>query len=386
MSLAHETYAPLRGRLVTPVTVILFLLMLPGAWFLLQRFIHGIGAVSNLNNGQAWGIWIVFDVLIGTAFACGGYALALLVYVFNKKEFHPLMRAAVTASMLGYALGGAAVIIDLGRWWNFWHLLWPGYAHVDSVMFEVGVCITIYIFVLMLEFAPIALERFGLMKWKKLLSKVMFAIIALGVLLPSMHQSSLGSMLIVMGGQVHPLYQTVLLPLLYVVSAITMGYAIVMFEGTISAEGFHLPRETKLLGKVGHVLAWMAVAWLVIRFADLAWRGVLPLAFQPGKVTTGFWLENALFLIPVVIMFAPSLRRMPCMIFTAGASMLAAASLYRIDSYFVAYNPGDQIHYFPSLPEMSITIAVAAFEILAFIILVRLLPVFPRHEQGAKQA
>jgi len=271
MSLAHETYAPLRGRLVTPVTVILFLLMLPGAWFLLQRFIHGIGAVSNLNNGQAWGIWIVFDVLIGTAFACGGYALALLVYVFNKKEFHPLMRAAVTASMLGYALGGAAVIIDLGRWWNFWHLLWPGYAHVDSVMFEVGVCITIYICVLMLEFAPIALERFGLTKWKNLLSKAMFAIIALGVLLPSMHQSSLGSMLIVMGGQVHPLYQTVLLPLLYVISAITMGYAIVMFEGTISAEGFHLPRETKLLGKVGHVLAWMAVAWLVIRFADLAY-------------------------------------------------------------------------------------------------------------------
>ncbi len=379
MSLAHESYAPLRGRLVTPVTVILALLTLPAAWFLLQRFIYGMGAVSNLNNGQAWGIWIVFDVLIGTAFACGGYALALLVYIFNRQEYHPLMRPAVTASMLGYALGGAAVIVDLGRWWNFWHLLWPGYANVNSVMFEVGVCITIYIFILMLEFAPIALERFGLMKWRNLLRKVMFAIIALGVLLPSMHQSSLGSMLIVMGGQVHPLYQTVLLPLLYVLSALAMGYAVVIFEGTISGEGFRLPRETPLLAKVGRVLAWVVLAWLVIRFADLAWRGVLPLAFQPGRVSTMFWIEIALYSMAVLILFIPALRKIPCMLFIAATSMLAAASLYRIDSYFVAYNPGDQIHYFPSIPEMSITIGIASFEILAFIILVRLFPVFPAH-------
>ena len=290
--MSRETYAPLGGRLVTPVTVTLALLAITGFFFLAERFLYGMGAVSNLNNGYAWGVWIVFDVLIGTGFACGGYAMALLVYVFNKHEFHPLLRPALTASLMGYALGGFAVIVDLGRWWHFWHLMWPGYAHVDSVMFEVGVCITLYIIVMFIEFSPILLERLGLNGLKARINKVMFFFIALGVLLPSMHQSSLGSMLIVMGDQVDPVYQTVMLPLLYVLSALCMGLAIVMFEATISAEGFHLPRETRILGKAGHVLAWVIVAFLIVRFGDLFYRGVFMRAMEPRLVSYMFWIET----------------------------------------------------------------------------------------------
>ena len=377
--MSRETYAPLGGRLVTPVTVTLALLAITGFFFLAERFLYGMGAVSNLNNGYAWGVWIVFDVLIGTGFACGGYAMALLVYVFNKHEFHPLLRPALTASLMGYALGGFAVIVDLGRWWNFWHLLWPGYAHVDSVMFEVGVCITLYIIVMFIEFSPILLERLGLNGLKGRINKVMFFFIALGVLLPSMHQSSLGSMLIVMGDQVDPVYQTVMLPLLYVLSALCMGLAIVMFEATISAEGFHLPRETRILGKAGHVLAWVIVAFLIVRFGDLFYRGVFMRVMEHRLVSYMFWAETALFVLAAWMMSVPALRGSPRAIFIAAISMLAAASLYRIDSFFVAYNPGPQAHYFPAIPEMMITIGLFSFEVLAIIIMFRLLPVFPAH-------
>ena len=65
---------------------------------LLLRLIFGLGAVTNINDGYSWGIWVVYDVMVGSAFACGGYAVALLVYIFNKGEYHPLVRPALLAA------------------------------------------------------------------------------------------------------------------------------------------------------------------------------------------------------------------------------------------------------------------------------------------------
>lgn len=210
MANAHAV-APLGGRLVTPVTVVLAGLTAIAGVILLIRFFFGIGAVTNVNDGFPWGIWIAYDVMVGSALACGGYAMALLVYIFNRGEYHPLVRPALLASLFGYTLAGASVIFDLGRWWNVWHIFWPGYAQINSVMFEVAVCITAYIVVMWIEFSPVFLEKLGMKDVKRKLNKLLFFFIALGVLLPSMHQSSLGSLLVVFGYQVHPLWQTMLL-------------------------------------------------------------------------------------------------------------------------------------------------------------------------------
>jgi Ni/Fe-hydrogenase subunit HybB-like protein len=125
------------------------------------RFLFGLGAVTALNDGYPWGIWVVVDVVIGSAFACGGFSVAMLVYIFNKGEYHPLVRPALLASLFGYTLAGAGVIFDLGRWWNVWHMFWPWSINPNSVMFEVAVCISLYIVVMWIEFSPVILEQQG---------------------------------------------------------------------------------------------------------------------------------------------------------------------------------------------------------------------------------
>ena len=147
--------APVPARVLTPLTAGLAALIVLAAIFVLQRFLFGLGATTNINDGHTWGLWIAFDVVVGTAFACGGYAVAIVVYILNRGEYHPLVRPALLASALGYTLGGVAVIFDLGRWWNAWHIFWPGYAQPNSVMFEVATCIAFYIVVLWIEFAPV---------------------------------------------------------------------------------------------------------------------------------------------------------------------------------------------------------------------------------------
>ncbi|MBY0431384.1 MAG: Ni/Fe-hydrogenase cytochrome b subunit, partial [Rhodospirillales bacterium] len=266
--------APLGGRLITPVTVVLAILAGIAVFLLAKRFVLGLGAVTNINDGYPWGIWIAYDVVIGTAFACGGYAMALLCYIFNRGEYHPLVRPALLASLFGYTLGGLSVIFDLGRWWNFWHIFWPGMAQPGSVMFEVALCITLYICVMWIEFLPAFLERLGMKNARKTLNRAMFLFLALGVLLPTMHQSSLGSLLVVFGYQIHPLWQSgLLLPLLFLISAVTMGFSIVIFEATLSSAGFKRPLETPILAKLSLVVLWMLMAFLALRAGSYSTRG-----------------------------------------------------------------------------------------------------------------
>ena len=166
--------------------------------------VFGIGSVTALNGGYPWGLWIAFDLLVGTGFACGGWALAWTVYIFNKGKYHALVRPALLASLFGYSLGGLSITIDMGRYWHLPYFYIPGQFNTNSVLFETAFCMTVYIIVVTLEFAPVWLGFFGLKKWFNKLNKIMFFIIALGALLPMMHQSSMGSLMIVAGHQIHP--------------------------------------------------------------------------------------------------------------------------------------------------------------------------------------
>ena len=369
-----STHRPVGGSVVTPFTAILAVLVLIGFYFLGQRFIYGLGAVANINDGFPWGIWVVYDVVIGTGLACGGYAMAILVYIFNKGEYHPLVRPALLASAFGYSLGGFSVLFDLGRYWNMWHIFVPGYAHVNSVMFEVALCVAAYIVVLWIEFTPVFLEKLGMKDAKKSLNKLLYLFIALGILLPTMHQSSLGSLLVVFGTQIHPLWQTPLLPLLFLMSAITMGYCVVVFEATLSSAGFKRPSESHIIAPLSKVVSWFLIAYLVIRFGDLAMRGALGLAFTSGFKSFMFWLENILYALPIAMLAGQGAKNPRCL-FLSSVSMLLAAFFYRINAFLVGYDTGPGWSYFPSVPEIMVTIGIIALEVLAYIVFVRKLPV-----------
>lgn len=371
---AHQ---PVGGKLITRPFMVLAVLFMIAAAILLARFVLGLGPVTNLNDGYPWGIWIVIDVMIGTAFGCAGYSVALLVYLLNKGEYHPLVRPAMMAGLFGYGLAGVAVMIDLGRYWNFWTLLWPGYMQFNSVMLEVALCVMAYIVVLAIEFSPAFLEKFGLKDIHKKLNKVLFFFIAVGILLPTMHQSSLGTLAVVAGHQISALWQTQLLPPLFLISAVLMGYALVPFESILSSMGLRRPIETPLLAKISYVALVVTLIYLVIRVGDLLWRGAFGLAFAGTLDALMFWIEMALFIVPVVLLMKPANRIKARMIFLSAASLLVAGSIYRLNIYIIGYHPtaGGSWSYFPSVTEMLVTLGIFSLEVILYLIFVKRLPV-----------
>jgi Ni/Fe-hydrogenase subunit HybB-like protein len=379
----HAAPAPVGGSLVNAVTLTCGVLIALMAAILMVRFLFGLGSVTALNDGYPWGIWIAVDVVIGSAFACGGFSVAMLVYIFNKGEYHPLVRPALLASLFGYTLAGAGVIFDLGRWWNVWNMFWPGSINPNSVMFEVAVCITLYIVVMWIEFSPVVLEKLGKEEARRKVGRAMFFIIALGTVLPMMHQSSLGTLLVVLGGQVHPLWQTPMLPLLYLLSAIFMGYAVVLFESCVASSAYRRKIEMHMLTPMAKIMLGILAVFIVVRFGDVVLRGALPRAFEPSVQALMFWLEMACFIAPLILIGAESNRRNPAKLFLAGILLMLGGALMRLSGFLIGYETGGDFTYVPTLAEVLVTAGMFAIEVLGYIIITRRFPVLPREDVQA---
>ncbi len=380
---AHSPAAPVGGKLLNLTTLVCGVLIVAALGVLLARFIFGLGFVTNLNDGYPWGIWVAVDVVIGSALACGGFSVAMLVYIFNKGQYHPLVRPALLASLFGYTLAGVGVMFDLGRWWNFWHVFSPVHANPNSVMFEVAVCISAYILVMWIEFSPVFLEKLGRHDLKQKLNKVLFFFIALGTLLPMMHQSSLGTLLVLMGGQINPLWQTPILPLLYLLTAIIMGYGVVLFESCLASSAYRREIEVHLLEPLSKVMLGMLGFYLVVRIGDLVVRGALGNAFSFSVAAIFFWFEMILFFLPLVLIGSLGARRNPARLFQAGVAIMLAGALLRFNGFLIGYDTGPGWSYFPSVAELLVTVGMLAIHVVGYIIVTRRFPVLPREEATA---
>lgn len=390
--MSHHYQALDKQPSLTPFFLLMVAIAALGTIFLVTRFVTGMGTVANLSGGFPWGIWVVYDIVVGTALACGGYALAVTVYVFNKGKYHPLIRPALLTSLLGYGFAAFGAFVDMGRYWNAYNMFLPWQINPNSVMLEVGLCVATYVLVLFIEFSPTLLEwlrkqtgwQVRAEAWRKVLDKALFFFIALGILLPTMHQSSLGSFLIAMGYKVHPLWQIMeLQPLLAVLSAFTMGFAIVIFEGSLVTTGFKRHPETHLFSGLGRIIMGLIAAFLAIRFGYLIFAGKLGamFAFDLGGVM--FWLETVLFAYPLYVLASPAKRENGKHLLYAAVSMILAGSLYRFDAYIITYNPGAGYSYFPALPELVMTVATIATEIALYLFIIKTFPVLPREEHAA---
>jgi len=378
----HEA-APIGGSLWNRLTYSLLVLVIIMLGVLFVRFTQGLGAVSNMSDGYPWGIWIAYDVVVGSALGAGGFSVAFLTYILNRGEYHPIVRPALLAALFGYVQTGLAVFMDIGRYFEFWHLFVPKYAQVNSALFEVAVCVAAYTTVLFIEFLPIVMERFGWEKPRKKLERVLFFFIALGVLLPTMHQSSLGTVLVVFGPQVHPLYQTNLLPALFLVSCIGMGLAAVVFEGTMSSLALRRPLERQLLGKLMGIGVGLSALFLIARFVDAGARGALPLAFEPSWPALFFWVETALFGVPIALLASKQARLRASRLFVGAVLLAVGGIVYRLSAYLIAYDTGAGWSYFPSMGELAVTIGLIAFEVLAITFAIRMLPILPKPHETA---
>jgi Ni/Fe-hydrogenase subunit HybB-like protein/Fe-S-cluster-containing dehydrogenase component len=383
---AVETPEPVGGRIVTWSFLVLATFALVGALTVAWRFVAGLGATTNLNDGYPMGLWIAFDVVTGTALACGGYAVAILVYLANRGRYHPLVRAAVVTSALGYTLGGLSVLIDIGRPWNAYKipLLFPEW-NVHSILLEVALCIMLYTAVLWIEVSPAFLERWkdsplrGLRRFAAAasprLERALPYVLALGLLLPTMHQSSLGSLMLIAGQKLHPLWHSPLLPLLFLVSCVAMGYAAVTLECCISARVFHRPAETAMLRGLAVPVAGILLAYAAIRGTEVVLQGELGLVTRWDGYSALFLAEMALFVIPALALWARRRGAGPGYLSAMAVTVILGGALYRFSTYLIAFDPGNRWSYFPALPEFAVTIGIVATEVLAYGYLVKRFPI-----------
>lgn len=376
---------PVGGPVLTRPYKLLLALCAVGAGLLVWRFAAGLGAVTALNDGYPWGLWIAFDVVTGTALASGGFAMALLVYIFNKGKYHPLVRPAILTSALGYSMAGLAIAIDVGRPWLIWKIpLEVGRWNLNSVLLEVALCMLAYTLVLWIELSPAFLERWrestrpGLRRFAEkslpVLDRALLWVLAAGILLPSMHQSSLGTLMLLTGPRLHPLWNTPILPLLFLTSTLAMGYGTVVFETTLASYWYGLRTKKDMLLRLRRVAIAGSLLFVVLRLADLAVRGDLGHAVRPGLHAGLFWMENALFCMPLVLAL---LWRSPRAhhLFLGAIALAGAGALFRFDTYLVAFDPGPGWSYFPSVGEILITCSIILFQIAIYIAVVKKFPI-----------
>jgi len=369
---------PMGGRLLTRPFIFLSILVLIAIALLLYRFVYGLGAATNLNNGYPWGLWVVLDIHITAMIGCGGYVLAVVIYVMNKGEFHTLMRPALLASTFAYTLANLAAWADLGRWWNFYQIAFPWNINLNSVMFEVAICMTLYTLVLWIELVPPALERMNKPKLRQAVFKSLYFLIPLGILLPTMHQSGLGALVIAGGTKISPLWQSPWIGFLFLTTAIIVGFSIVVFEGMLTVMGLGRRLELYLYRRLMKVLRWFLLFYLVARFADLWYRGALGAIFTETTArSTMFWIENALFVVPAVILFHPEWRKHARPLFLTAVCMILGAAILRFNALIIGYTPSAGYVYFPSVIELLVSIGLLAVEAIGFIYIVKRFPILP---------
>ncbi len=366
----------MRPRLTFWKLTFLFL-MAAGVYATVLRFTRGLGASTNLSDQFPWGIWISFDVLCGVMLAAGGFTLTATVHIFNIKRMHSIIRPTILTAFLGYVLVCLALMYDLGKPYNIWHPLIMWNPH--SVMFEVAYCVMLYTTVLALEFSPIVLERFKLEKPLKVVRAILIPLVILGVLLSTLHQSSLGTLFLIVPEKMYPLWYSPILPLFFFVSAIAVGLAMTIFESSLSAKHFGLHLELSVLQELGRVLIVVLGMYAILRVEDLANRGVFRLIFQPGYQTYLFWIEVSLALIlPLALLLQRRVRNHPQGLYWAAVSVVLGFITNRMNVSITALEAGTGVRYFPKWSELAVTAMIIAGGFAMFGIAVKYLPMFPK--------
>jgi Ni/Fe-hydrogenase subunit HybB-like protein len=365
----------------TVTIAVLLAVMAVGLATAVARFIGGIGAVSNLSDGRAWGLWISFDLYCGVALAAGGFTLAATVYIFNLKRYYPIVRSAILTAYLGYLMVIFALLVDLGQPWRIWHMMI--YWNPHSPLFEVGWCVLLYTTVLTLEFSPIVFERFNLQAPLRLIRMIQIPLIIAGVVLSTLHQSSLGSTLLLMPDKIHPLWFTPILPIMFLLSSISVGLAMVIVETSVGGArlGHHVDRE--IVAGLGRALPYVLGLYLLVKLGDLLVAGELGLIFTSGVYSLLFLLEiSGGVIVPLILLALPAVRRNRAALLGSAALVVVGLIFNRFNASLIALDPRPGTVYFPHPLEFAISISIIAAGILAYVLANRYLPI--AHETSAR--
>jgi len=357
--------------------LVFLFLMAAGLYATFIRFTQGLGASTHLSDQFPWGIWISFDVLCGVMLAAGGFTLTATVHILNIKRMHSIIRPTILTAFLGYVLVCVALMYDLGKPYNIWHPLIMRNPH--SVMFEVAYCVMLYTTVLALEFSPIVLERFNLQKPLKVVRAILIPLVICGVILSTLHQSSLGTLYLIVPEKLHPFWYSPLLPVFFFLSAIAVGLAMTIFESSLSSKHFGLQLELPVLQELGRVLVVVLGIYGILRFEDLANRGVFRLALHPGYEMYLFWLEMSLAVfLPLLLLVQPKVRSSPTGLYWSAVLVVLGFITNRMNVSITGFEGSTGVRYFPKWSELAVTGMIIGAGFALFGLAVKYLPIFPR--------
>lgn len=382
--MSHAT--PAERGLMTPANIITALILAAGGIYTVLRFTQGLGAVTNLDNNYPWGIWIGFDLMCGVALAAGGYTTTAAVYLFGYKKYHGAVRPAVLTAFLGYALVVFALHYDVGIPWRLPYPIFVSQGST-SMLFEVGLCVFLYLTTLFLEFLPAPLEALGKRRVRNILHGMTIAFTILGVVLSTLHQSSLGGLFLIAPSKLHPLWYSMYLPVFFFVSSIAAGLSMVMFESTLSHRAFHHKMDKHHLDSSEALPIGFAKGASAVLLSYFCLKVIGIGADNEWALLGTGW--GAWFLVELVgFVLLPSLayaigareRNFKLIRFTAFWTVLGIV-INRLNVSIIAFNwqlPASQ-KYAPALGEIIITLFVCTVGVTAFRIIVNKTPIFYEH-------
>ena len=372
-------------RLLTPFNVIAGIILAVGIPIIIMRFILGLGATTNLTHDNPWGIWIGFDVVAGVALAAGGYVMSSAFYLFGMKEYKALVRPAILTGFLGYSLVVMGLMVDLGR---PWHLPLPflGHPGITSPLFEVALCVALYLTTLFVEFTPAVFEWRGWKNWRRIVGSATIALTIFGVILSTLHQSTLGTLFVASPTRLHPLWYSSYLPILFFVSSVAAGISMVTFEGWVTHNAFHdqvqitrehFDRLTCGLGKAGSVV--LAI-YFSIKVVDLF------MANEFALLASGWGLWYLVELLgfvglPCIMFLIGSREFRPRLVRSAAFVTVVGIVLNRINVSVIAYDwllPADR-RYIPHWMEIWVSMTLVTIGVVAFRWIARRMPIMYEH-------
>ena len=372
----------------TPFNIVAGIILVVGGVLTILRFTGGLAAVTNLSDYNPWGIWIGFDLLVGVALAAGGYVTSAAVYIFGMKKYHAAVRPAILTGFLGYALVVLALHYDVGRPWR---LPYPFFVQqgTTSLLFEVGACVALYLTVLFIEFTPAPLEWLGFKRARNIVVKLTILLTIFGVVLSTLHQSSLGALFLIAPSKLHPLWYSSYIPIYFFVSSVIAGLSMVIFEGTLSHRFFkdrmdeeHLAEKDTIALGFGKAASLVLAGYFIIKVIGIAvdnnWR----------YLATGY---GGWFLVELLGFVA-----LPCFLYAVGVrdrnvklirwtSVLAVLGIVvnRFNVSMVAFNyhlPASE-RYFPHWMEIGISVFIVTVGLVVFRFIVTRMPILYEHPE-----
>lgn len=372
----------------TPFNVVSTMIILIGIVLTIFRFGRGLGAVTHLSNDNPWGLWIGFDLMVGVALAAGGYVTSAAVYLFGIEKYHSAVRPAVLTGFLGYAMVVVSLLYDVGRPWR---LPYPFIVQqgTTSFLFEVAACVALYLTVLFLEFLPAPLEWLGYKKARKLAVKLTLVLTILGVILSTLHQSSLGALYLIVPSKLHPLWYSPYLPVFFFVSSIVAGLSMVIFESTLSHHYFadkmdeaHLKENEGVTLGFAKAASLVLVGYFTIKVMGIAAGNTWYLL--PTGYGLWFLVELIGFVALPAFMYAVGVRnkKIKLIRWTAVWTVVGIA-LNRLNVSLIAFNwqlPAGR-RYFPSWMEFFISLFIITVGIVVFKFIVTKMPILYEHPE-----